>query len=136
MAPLAPAIAFSVVFAIYFLLWSFYEASPKNGHVDLVLTIFLSLYWLMFAIPISYLITFVFGIPAFFIYRKLNLTDLRSCLIGAGLVGILAAMIIIFYFWWFDYWGLFIGLFGMLSGMLTGSVFWRIVYKTSAPLDW
>lgn len=132
-APLVPCFVFVILAAIAgSTLNLIYE--KWSGLISIPIIVMGSFFWLMYALPVSYFLSLLFGVPMYLLFDKIGLFDLKSYIIGSLLSGIVSGSFEELYlfpsnsFSWTSFW--IIGA-GGFFGAITGFSFWTIVYGKS-----
>lgn len=88
--------------------------------------------WLIYALPVSYGITALFGIPAFILLRRLHRAWSGYWVIGsAGLgfsIGVVSGIVLTSCCGSFD-WLIWLAVFGAVSGASNGWLFWHVAVR-------
>lgn len=131
-APLAAPALLVVVSIVVGVVVGVGSGEPRT----VVASVFGSWPWLMFALPVSYGITYLFGIPIFVLLRNYH----RACypywvsvsaglgfIIGAGVGAVLADR------YGSVEWIVWLAIFGTVSGASNGWLFWYVVARDAQP---
>ena len=86
--------------------------------------------WFLFGVPVSYLVTLVLGVPAYYYFHTRLGVGYAEWVLAAAIVGAVAGLIVALSFQLFDMeWVVGYMLFGAVFGAVTGYTFWRLAVK-------
>jgi len=127
LAPIFPSLVFSLI-ATGMGLYS----GLKKEEIETSTYLFGGLIWFISALPVSYVVTFAFGIPGYIVYVKKGINSLKAYLLGGSVLGLLAPIVLLIIIEFktiieMGFWLLFAS---VVSGIITSYMFWLIAVKS------
>lgn len=123
--PLIPAILFVIVVSVLGLLSGGFSLLPSVAYSMPI--------WLMFALPVSYIVATAIGIPAFLLFRRLGRLSLRGIALGSSAIGAAIGSLVAYLFSSGPFSCLTVALVFALFGAAAGYVFWWLAYREPNP---
>ncbi|MEW5823979.1 MAG: hypothetical protein AB1766_06485 [Pseudomonadota bacterium] len=124
--PLVPSVLFAAAASILGLVSGGFSLLPAVAYSFPI--------WLMFALPVAYGASVIFGIPSFLIFRRLGWLSRSGLLVGASGIGFLMGCVIAYVFAAGEPLGFVLtALTFTVFGAVSGYVFWWFVSHAPNP---
>ena len=125
-APLAGPTLFAIGVTVFGIVLSLGIGEVRNAGIVLASAPI----WFAFGVPVSYIVTLIFGLPAYFLFsHKLGNSFSNWVLAATSVGGVSGLLVAIIFQWWDMEWIVGLIIFGSIFGAATGHAFWRLAIR-------